>query len=1005
MMRQIHSLLKPRSSKSRERLHLQRRQGKRNRSLFFEHLETRHLLAADWQNPLFQLDVTDDAHVSPIDALVVINTLNEVGARELTEPFDNDSPLAVYWDVNGDGFVAPSDALAIINYFNQLPPALDLSLALANDAGESATDGVTNDPRVQGQVEPGGAGIATARVRVNRDDVVPLSLDAQGRFAIDPRLVSTFTEGAAKVGIFISDASGALALSGLRLTLDATPPPSPTVTGFSADSGVPGDGITTDDTLLISGVGEAGIRVNVLFNGSSQGTVTPSPDGVWSFGAASKDDGYYTISAVSEDTAGNASPASAPLLVHIATGFLRGAADDPANEHIPDVYFPDAYADDLSIDDRLDGTGLETSRTRLMVQFTDTATVGQVNGLLQSLGAGIQGAMPDIHLVLITIPDTGDLSGLDQALAILESHPAIVLAVQDVALGVTTLPGSTNAHDPAQPANSWLWNYPPSNGNGRDGNWGMEAVRAPQMWNLNTYGNRSVNTSVNPHPRTGILDAGFNDMNGDGTNDHPDSDVPGLRTWIRSGNEFQLGASAHDHGQHVAGIIGAGFHNSVGVDGINPFAERHAPADGHFIGVSLTSVSIPAGLPREERRSFMFAPIIADLRLMLDNWPLLDVVNISLGYNWGAARVANPNTNISAQLLVADQGRLVRQIAANHPNTVIVAAAGNDSSWGYANEIYARLASPFNWAGLAGTAGLRSPNILVVESMDDRVGNAGSPAYAWQYTKSDFSNVGGDVSAPGGSILSTVGNNIILDNDSDGLFDEDPRNPFDNDGDGLFDEDPVNNIDDDNDLSVDEDPYVAINDDGDQSANGVQIFDEDPVEGFSNYFTEGGTSMAAPHVTGLIGYLLTLDPNLFVEDIRTLITHPDYTRTTVLRNNNGFDDDGDGVADGSPDIDGDGIPDNPPEEQPLPSNVVGPAPMIDAFAAAMGIDLIRGNKDLQKALVDVDDGTRDGNLRVDPLEEEDVFDVLTSDHRRGDGHITMRDFRAWRDALPAGPFG
>jgi hypothetical protein len=75
--------------------------------------------------------------------------------------------------------------------------------------------------------------------------------------------------------------------------------------------------------------------------------------------------------------------------------------------------------------------------------------------------------------------------------------------------------------------------------------------------------------------------------------------------------------------------------------------------------------------------------------------------------------------------------------------------------------------------------------------------------------------------------------------------------------------------------------------------------------------------------------------------------------------------------------------------------------MIDAFAAAMGIDLITGDADksIQRALVDVDDGTNDGNLRFDPLVQVDVGDaVITTDGLRGDGRITMRDFRAWRDA-------
>ncbi len=43
----------------------------------FERLEVRLPLdAASWQNPLFNLDVNDDGRISPTDALLVINELN-----------------------------------------------------------------------------------------------------------------------------------------------------------------------------------------------------------------------------------------------------------------------------------------------------------------------------------------------------------------------------------------------------------------------------------------------------------------------------------------------------------------------------------------------------------------------------------------------------------------------------------------------------------------------------------------------------------------------------------------------------------------------------------------------------------------------------------------------------------------------------------------------------------------------------------------------------------------
>ncbi|MBC7857083.1 MAG: hypothetical protein IAF94_26940, partial [Pirellulaceae bacterium] len=624
----------------------ERRQALRTRSLLYERLETRYLLAADWQNPLFNLDVNDDANVSPIDALIVINSLNSLGARELTEPFDNDSPTAAYLDVNGDGFVAPSDSLALINNLNEPSPLLPVSLALINDSGASAADRITNDSRVLGEAVLDGAGVAVAKMRVNREAVLPLSLDAEGRFEINPLLLSYFTEGAAKIGVYVSTANGAQALAGLRLTLDATPPLSPTVASFSADTGELGDGITTDDTLLVSGSAEPGVRVNVFFNGSSEGTVTAFPDGSWSLGAASQDDGVYAITAAAEDTAGNASAESSSLVVTISSGQLGGPADDPANEHIPDVYFPDAPAGDLTLDNRPEGTGLETSRTRLMVQFTNTATVGEVNSLLESLNASIIGAMSEIDLVLISIPDTGNFSGLDEALAILESHPAIALVVQDVALDITSLPAPTTAQDSF--GNPWVWSSPPSDvAGGLDGNWGLEAVRAPQMWSLNDYGYRQPHqvSGREVHPQTGVFDAGFNDTNSDGTNDHPDGDLANLRTWQNSQAGLRPGSAVHSHGQHVAGTIGANFGVGVGVgvDGINPLVERDPLAGDHFIGVTARFAPSSGGF-ESARLRVVWSLAIADLKDLLAHWPDLDVLNISLGYNWGSNGGTDPTT-------------------------------------------------------------------------------------------------------------------------------------------------------------------------------------------------------------------------------------------------------------------------------------------------------------------------------------------------------------------------
>ena len=66
----------------------------------FEQLEQRLLMNSDWRNPTRPLDVNNDMYVSPLDALVVINSLNSRGASSDLGVRQN--RLASYLDTNGD---------------------------------------------------------------------------------------------------------------------------------------------------------------------------------------------------------------------------------------------------------------------------------------------------------------------------------------------------------------------------------------------------------------------------------------------------------------------------------------------------------------------------------------------------------------------------------------------------------------------------------------------------------------------------------------------------------------------------------------------------------------------------------------------------------------------------------------------------------------------------------------------------------------------------------------
>ncbi|GIW97139.1 MAG: hypothetical protein KatS3mg111_0472 [Pirellulaceae bacterium] len=63
-----------------------------------------------WQNPVWPVDVNDDGYLSPIDALLIINYLNQTGGGHVSTIPGSPPP---YYDVNGDDYVSSVDALIV----------------------------------------------------------------------------------------------------------------------------------------------------------------------------------------------------------------------------------------------------------------------------------------------------------------------------------------------------------------------------------------------------------------------------------------------------------------------------------------------------------------------------------------------------------------------------------------------------------------------------------------------------------------------------------------------------------------------------------------------------------------------------------------------------------------------------------------------------------------------------------------------------------------------------
>jgi hypothetical protein len=68
-----------------------------------------------WRNPILPEDVSGGDGVNPLDALILVNEINQNGAR----PLSGSSIVAPpYLDVDGDRAIGPLDVLMVINYIN-----------------------------------------------------------------------------------------------------------------------------------------------------------------------------------------------------------------------------------------------------------------------------------------------------------------------------------------------------------------------------------------------------------------------------------------------------------------------------------------------------------------------------------------------------------------------------------------------------------------------------------------------------------------------------------------------------------------------------------------------------------------------------------------------------------------------------------------------------------------------------------------------------------------------
>lgn len=105
----------------------------RLRKVVFEQLQARELFSASpWHNAALPEDVNNDAVVSPLDPLAIINRINTLGSSKST-PSSGEGEVSEYPDVNNDGLISPLDALAVVDAINANMPFVPPPLVSGED--------------------------------------------------------------------------------------------------------------------------------------------------------------------------------------------------------------------------------------------------------------------------------------------------------------------------------------------------------------------------------------------------------------------------------------------------------------------------------------------------------------------------------------------------------------------------------------------------------------------------------------------------------------------------------------------------------------------------------------------------------------------------------------------------------------------------------------------------------------------------------------------------------
>ncbi len=241
-------------------------------------------------------------------------------------------------DVAGNMSDTATELAVIVDTSAPAPPVI---VGIDEDTGSSSSDGVTSDNTliISGTAEPESiVAVSEAVLGVIGSTIA----DATGNWSLDAT-ASPLADGAYSFSATSKDVAGNMSdtATELAVIVDTSAPAPPVIVGIDEDTGSSSsDGVTSDNTLIISGTAEpesiVAVREAVL---GVIGSTIADATGNWSLDATATTlaDGAYSFSATAEDVAGNISDAATELAVIVDTSapLSPTLALDPAFDSAP----------------------------------------------------------------------------------------------------------------------------------------------------------------------------------------------------------------------------------------------------------------------------------------------------------------------------------------------------------------------------------------------------------------------------------------------------------------------------------------------------------------------------------------------------------------------------------------------------------------------------------------------------------------------------------------------